>query len=67
MSYYGDYYFWKKWRGAPWTRPSVGAYWIDDVMGSFGPFEMMVSECARVCVRARVCECAQVCVDRVCT
>ena len=41
VSYYGEYYFWKKWRGAPWTRPSVGAYWVDDVMGSWGPFEML--------------------------
>ena len=41
VSFYGGYYFWKYWRGAPWARPSVGAHWEQDVMSSWGPFEQI--------------------------
>eukprot|EP00055_Hartaetosiga_balthica_P017725 m.122044 g.122044 ORF g.122044 m.122044 type:complete len:822 (+) comp9387_c1_seq3:100-2565(+) len=36
-----DYYSWKNWRGAPWTRPSVGATWGDELISGWGPFEMI--------------------------
>eukprot|EP01062_Namystynia_karyoxenos_P003544 TRINITY_DN11283_c0_g1_i1.p1 TRINITY_DN11283_c0_g1~~TRINITY_DN11283_c0_g1_i1.p1 ORF type:complete len:833 (+),score=275.17 TRINITY_DN11283_c0_g1_i1:84-2501(+) len=35
-----QYYFWKNWRGRPWERPSVGATWGQELISSWGPFEM---------------------------
>ena len=36
-----DGYFWKKWRGAPWERESLGWSWYDALVGGWGPFEMI--------------------------
>eukprot|EP01044_Picomonas_judraskeda_P008898 COSAG03_NODE_1049_length_4950_cov_49.608534_2_plen_611_part_00 len=32
-------YFWKRWRGKPWTRPTVSTSWGHDFEGGWGPFE----------------------------
>ena len=37
----GNNYFWKRWRGLPWTRPSAAAAWGHDFEGGWGPFEMV--------------------------
>ena len=37
----GNNYFWKRWRGLPWTRPSATAHWGHDFEGGWGPFEMV--------------------------
>ena len=39
----GNNYFWKRWRGLPWTRPSAAAAWGHDFEGGWGPFEMVCS------------------------
>jgi hypothetical protein len=31
-----SYYFWKKWRGAPWERESLGAKWGSELISGFG-------------------------------
>lgn len=36
-----DYYFWKNWRGKPWTRPSLGAEWGKELISGWGPFEFI--------------------------
>ena len=43
----GSYYYWKNWRGRPWTRPSLGDAWggVDTLISGWGPFEMMVNNC----------------------
>jgi len=39
----GSYYYWKNWRGLPWTRESLGAEWggVGTIISGWGPFEMM--------------------------
>jgi alpha-L-arabinofuranosidase len=37
----GSDYFWKLWRGKPWTRPSMSTAWGHDLMGGWGPFEVV--------------------------
>ena len=37
----GEDYFWKLWRGKPWTRPSMTTSWGHDLMAGWGPFEMI--------------------------
>ena len=37
----GADYFWKRWRGRPWTRPSMTTKWGHDLMAGWGPFEMI--------------------------
>ena len=40
------FYFWKRWRGRPWERPSLGAEWSagepgePTIVSGWGPFEM---------------------------
>ena len=36
-----DAYFWKRWIGVPWKRPSVGATWLDGYVSGWGPFEFI--------------------------
>ena len=36
-----SYYFWKKWRGLPWERESLGAKWGSELVSGFGPFEFI--------------------------
>ena len=32
-------YFWKRWRGKPWARPTASTSWGHDFEGGWGPFE----------------------------
>lgn len=34
-------YFWKRWRGKPWTRPSVSWEWRHSLISGWGPFEFV--------------------------
>ncbi len=36
-----SYYFWKRWRGPAWARPSMSATWGSSYEGGWGPFEML--------------------------
>ena len=34
-------YFWKRWRGPAWERPSLGWSWGHEIISGWGPFEMI--------------------------
>ena len=47
---FGDYgdpdtYFWQRWIGKPWARPSLGAEWGAELLSGFGPFEFIGARC----------------------
>eukprot|EP01050_Picozoa_sp_SAG11_P016155 SAG11_NODE_2170_length_3724_cov_2.188690_4_plen_75_part_00 len=53
----GNNYFWKRWRGLPWTRPSAAAAWGHDFEGGWGPFEMVcLFTTAGFCRQPRRCQ-----------
>ena len=37
----GNGYFWKKWRGPPWARPSLSWTWGTSLVGGWGIFEAL--------------------------
>ena len=36
-----SYYFWKRWTGPAWLRPSISATWGSSLEAGWGPFEFI--------------------------